>query len=1040
MRELIKRLLSLNLALVLALTATVIPASAADEELPEKWLRVDGVYYDWDVSSSGTGWQYYAGSGLVRLNNYNGGSIATNQEKLALSGIGTITGKEEMPAIKCDGAVCFSTGINTAITLTGGKDASAISCDTLDIGMDCATYTIASGGADVPAVDCNKLEFSGLSATATIKAGTSAATATAVSAYQKQAYFFLAQDSYRLTFMDGSTTVGTTDVKWASSVSLPFPEVQKEDCLLVGWQTSAGEAYDNGALIYNIGSREQINGDTTYYAKWTEKVDGSVLLYNEWVDASYDSCVETAVLTLDDAHGFENSGYKLAGWYLIGDAEKTPVTALVPGDRYATIWEPLQVNYHLYNGETLTFATNKNLSNTRLKQGDPTIPDGALFAGWNSAADGSGAWYYCDSGLYGYDLKADMDLYSQYLENSEEKVLLYLDGTNHWSWQLPEYQGYPLNTEVQLPDKLGNDAVFAWIGCENHVVYQPGETYTFAEHLTLIPAYSHIYLNQDSIAHLRCEVLEALYWPRDFGGWATGGHVAYLSNGGSSTTGGIGVFQDFGAVSDSDLLLYDGKSFSHEEKGFAGWNTRADGSGLSYSAGENVGLGWKFDPEVLYAVWKDILTPELTPQSKTYNGSVQGFALAGGYTITYQQEGVAVEPKDAGQYDVVISKAETETTLSYQQTVKNGLTILPAELTVTVNSKTAYVGGALPEYTYTVSGWQGTDSWVTAPKLTCAAESTSAAATYTIIASDADAGSNYTIKYVDGLLTVSRRQVARDSRIITFTADGGTTATVTTDKNGVVTDIAVKISTLAAQNGTVAAVPAELAAYSGEEIRIEVPAGGAKIGLPVSNMHSGIVAVIVCADGTEEVVRQSADTENGLVFYLEADATVKVIDNSKSFVDVPDGYAFEKEINFVSARGLFNGTTESTFSSTASATRGQLMTVLARLDGVDAKTIENGMAWAVSAGISDGSDADKPISRQQLATMLWRYAGCPEANSSLECADVDQVSDYAKVALAWAMENGILNGYSDGRLAPRNTASRAHIAAMIARYCNVLFG
>ena len=93
------------------------------------------------------------------------------------------------------------------------------------------------------------------------------------------------------------------------------------------------------------------------------------------------------------------------------------------------------------------------------------------------------------------------------------------------------------------------------------------------------------------------------------------------------------------------------------------------------------------------------------------------------------------------------------------------------------------------------------------------------------------------------------------------------------------------------------------------------------------------------------------------------------------------------------------------------------------------------MDWAVERGISDGSAPDSAISRQQLAVMLWRYAGSPDSSRSLsEFSDAGQISDYVRKALAWANENGIVNGYSDGVLNPREQATRAEAAQMLKNY------
>jgi len=75
------------------------------------------------------------------------------------------------------------------------------------------------------------------------------------------------------------------------------------------------------------------------------------------------------------------------------------------------------------------------------------------------------------------------------------------------------------------------------------------------------------------------------------------------------------------------------------------------------------------------------------------------------------------------------------------------------------------------------------------------------------------------------------------------------------------------------------------------------------------------------------------------------------------------------------------------------------------------------------------------ITREQLAVMLWRYAGSPAAtNKELHFNDIDEAGDYALEALRWAVENGILNGYGDGRLNPAGRATRAQVAQMLKNF------
>ena len=89
----------------------------------------------------------------------------------------------------------------------------------------------------------------------------------------------------------------------------------------------------------------------------------------------------------------------------------------------------------------------------------------------------------------------------------------------------------------------------------------------------------------------------------------------------------------------------------------------------------------------------------------------------------------------------------------------------------------------------------------------------------------------------------------------------------------------------------------------------------------------------------------------------------------------------------------------------------------------------------MSQGISDGSDVHSTLTREQLAVMLWRYAGSPESSSDLSgYADQGSVSGWAATAMGWAVENGLLSGSGGGTLAPQGQATRAQVAAILMRF------
>ena len=161
-----------------------------------------------------------------------------------------------------------------------------------------------------------------------------------------------------------------------------------------------------------------------------------------------------------------------------------------------------------------------------------------------------------------------------------------------------------------------------------------------------------------------------------------------------------------------------------------------------------------------------------------------------------------------------------------------------------------------------------------------------------------------------------------------------------------------------------------------------------------------------------------------------------------SFKDVPQNSWFASAVQYVTSNSLMNGTSTTAFSPSANMSRGMLMTVLARYDGesTEGGTVwyEKGMNWAKSKGVSDGSAPNRNITREQLAAMLYRYAGEPDGTADLSAyTDAGSVSAYAEKAVQWCVKNGILTGKTSTTLAPKATATRAECAAMLQRFASL---
>lgn len=170
------------------------------------------------------------------------------------------------------------------------------------------------------------------------------------------------------------------------------------------------------------------------------------------------------------------------------------------------------------------------------------------------------------------------------------------------------------------------------------------------------------------------------------------------------------------------------------------------------------------------------------------------------------------------------------------------------------------------------------------------------------------------------------------------------------------------------------------------------------------------------------------------------------------FADVPQDNWFADAVKYVSENKLMNGTSTTAFSPNENMSRAMLATVLYRISGETAEADSSfgdvsssayyaaAVNWASSKGIVNGTGADAfspnaSITREQLAAMLYRYAGEPSVSADLSAyTDTIDISPYAEKAVEWCVAKGILSGKSATRLAPQDTATRAECAAMLQRF------
>ena len=288
----------------------------------------------------------------------------------------------------------------------------------------------------------------------------------------------------------------------------------------------------------------------------------------------------------------------------------------------------------------------------------------------------------------------------------------------------------------------------------------------------------------------------------------------------------------------------------------------------------------------------------------------------------------------------------------------------------------------------------------------------------------------------------------------TVTNKDGSSSTTTVSKDGQV-EAEVKLPTTVVDNAQeedepVALPMPEIPVATDEDdaptVTVDLPAGrSARVLIPVDDVTPGTVAILVHENGTKEIAKTSITTEEGVVVTLSDGDTVKIMDNSIDFVDVPDSYWGSAFVDFVTSRGLFSGTSATTFSPDLPMTRAMIVTVLAAYDGADTTAAAGdhwysaGQQWAMENGVSDGTNMEGVLTREQLAVMLWSYAGRPEASISLSrYSDAGSVSAWAVDAMTWAVENGLISGSDKDELLPQGQATRVQVATILMHFVEVI--
>ncbi len=341
--------------------------------------------------------------------------------------------------------------------------------------------------------------------------------------------------------------------------------------------------------------------------------------------------------------------------------------------------------------------------------------------------------------------------------------------------------------------------------------------------------------------------------------------------------------------------------------------------------------------------------------------------------------------------------------------------------------------------------------------------------TVTTTETDAEGNKTETVEAKDGTVTTTETTTDGTVRETVENTDGtvketvttaeGTKAVAETDADGVKTTTVTVTADSDVDGDGAADLPVSVnVAEKGDKadsIIISTDDGTEEttVTIPLDGASAGTVAVVVNPDGTETVVRDVVTSGDSVTVTVADGTTLKFVDNSKDFDDVSRGDWFNDAVDFASSHELFSGTSETTFTPNATMTRGMLAMVLHNLqhnpeaeapadfNDVSSQYFAKAVAWAAGEGIISGYGdgqfgPNDSITREQLAVMLYRFAGSPGANGpALTNKDAGDVSGYAAPAMRWAVENGIISGDTDGRLNPKGDATRAQVASMMMRFC-----
>lgn len=432
--------------------------------------------------------------------------------------------------------------------------------------------------------------------------------------------------------------------------------------------------------------------------------------------------------------------------------------------------------------------------------------------------------------------------------------------------------------------------------------------------------------------------------------------------------------------------------------------------------------------------------------SGTYNGQPHGITVNApeGAAVTYSSDGTSydndnapIQYQNAGIYVVYFKVTQGEKEVTGSQIIS----IDKATITVTANSHSVTVGGAMPTLTYSDQGRVTDDNWIVEPMVSSSAD-LDKAGTYTINVYGGDAGSNYEIEYVSGTLTVREESEPEQPPVTPGDDDddsrpsGGSSSSPTR----------YTVSVDAGRNGDVTVSPSRASYGATVTITVDPDEGYELDELIVTDSDGDEISIRSRGDGryTFTMPRGRVTVEATFVEIAEEPETLP-------FVDVPTGAYYYDAVAWAVENDITTGTSATTFGPDIICTRAQMVTFLWRAAGSPEpeSTVNpftdvsagayyyDAVLWAVEQGITNGTSAstfspDATVTRGQTVTFLWRYDGSTAVSGS---SFVDVAADaYYADAVTWAASEGVTTGTSATTFSPDNDCTRAQIVTFLYRY------